>query len=43
MSKGLGGLTTCASELPSKNAKIRFIFAIIVRGGGLCTLDSLSP
>jgi hypothetical protein len=30
MSQGLGGRTTCASELASKYAEVRFIVAIIV-------------
>jgi hypothetical protein len=43
MSQGLGGQTTCTSELPSKNVEVRFIAAIIVTRGGLCTLGNLSP
>jgi hypothetical protein len=33
MSQGLGGQTTCASELPSKNTEVRFIAVIIVMRG----------
>jgi hypothetical protein len=36
MSQGLGGQTTCASELLSKNIEVRLIFAVIVTRGGLC-------
>jgi hypothetical protein len=33
MSRGLGGQTTCASELASKYAEVRFIATIIVMRG----------
>jgi hypothetical protein len=33
MSQGLGGRTTCASDLPSKNVEVQFIFAIFVTRG----------
>jgi hypothetical protein len=33
MCQGLGGRATCASELASKYAKVRFIAAIIVMRG----------
>jgi hypothetical protein len=43
MSQGLGGRTTCVSELALKYVEVRFIAAIIVMRGGFCTLGSLSP
>ena len=43
MSQGLGGRTTRASELPSKNAEVRFIVAIIVTRGWIMHARQFAP